>query len=174
MEQQTRLTIISKLIFGASFLSLYAAPAQASSIHVSATSYGYEPDLGDFSLDFKPMGAALGGSIDINEALSFQFEFGQWKDDDALNGQSTADFKSTLISLGMEYSVNNWTLNAIYTDISDETDVIHGDQLEFNSSSDADLMSLRLSAAYEKKNRQLGLLRRRRFAIRRSGHGRNF
>ena len=151
MDFQTGLAIGPKLFFGTCLLLLLSAPAQASSIHVSADSFEYEPEIGDFNLDFTAMGAAIGGNLDVNDGLSFQFEWGEWKDDASMNMLSTADFKSTLISLGMEYSLGNWTLNAIYSDVSDKIDVMHGNMLEFHTSSDADLMSLRFSAAYEQK-----------------------
>lgn len=135
---------------------LLSVNVSASNLYIALDNYEYNFSLGDFALDLSPMGAAIGGSLDLREDLLFQYEVGKWSDDGGVAGSSSAvtDFESTLINVGMQKRFDDWNLTVSYTDIEDDALIAHGRELEFSSAGKVDLQSLKVTMGREE---QVGL-----------------
>jgi hypothetical protein len=143
-------TLCQLLALSLSFLLLVTLPALASNVYVAVDRYDYDIAEGDIDLSLNPIGAVIGGAVDLSDTTFIQYEFGKWGDDETIESREgpVSDFDSNLIYIGLSTQWRAWDLMVSYADVSDDLEVRFGNRLEFLDLSTVSSKSIRLLASH--------------------------
>lgn len=136
-------------------LTIYANSIQASSVTVSVGQFDYRTNMSGEDIDYKPSGVVVGGSLDISEVTTFEYELGKWSDQ-ATNANMRSDFDSTMLAIGLTHEINDWQYSVFYSDLKDEIATpltsmgLPGPGMFVGEEqTDTDVMSIELNASYQ-------------------------
>lgn len=136
-------------------LSFNATGSHANSVMLSVGQFDYRTNMTGDDIDYKPSGVVLGGSLDISETTTLQYELGKWSDR-AAGDNMHSDFDSTMLTLGMTHDIGDWQYSIFYSDLEDEITAPSSGQGAFNlnvpiaeDKTVTDVMSVELNASYQ-------------------------
>ena len=83
-------TIRTNIFLG--LLIASSASSHAGNVFVSLDRYDYNTNLANIDLEYEPLGATIGVSLDLNENSFLQIQYGDWSENNA--GSAAAAYRS--------------------------------------------------------------------------------